>query len=280
MKVATVYRHLQAIQFVFRLAADYKAVPHDLMRKVLWTTKQLKKLKAEEKDMSRLAWGDKLPDLLATTAFVSPQGGAPHAVFWPTLISAHAGLRMEEVLQLKTADFDKIDGIPVIRVQNGEGQHLKSEAAERIIPIHRNLIELGLLQMVEERRASGQEWLFPNIERCAAKARLSGTFTKVFTNYRITEGVYDPRRDFHSLRTNFNVILKRKKCPLEIRKRLLGHELNDVTEDHYDPEGSPIAEFDEWVQSIDIDISGITSPYRKERAVVGNVVSFATSGAA
>ncbi|CUH39542.1 hypothetical protein JSE7799_02269 [Jannaschia seosinensis] len=115
-------------------------------------------------------------------------------------------------------------------------------AAARIIPIHKTLLDLGLLRLVAHRKAQGQEWLFPEIERCAAKGRLSGTFTKTFTYYRIAEGVYDPLRDFHALRTNFNVMLKRRHCPLEIRKRLIGHELKDVTEEHYDPEGSPIVE--------------------------------------
>ena len=228
--------------------------------------------------MSRLAWGDKLKDLLGTSAFVSDFADEVHAVFWPTLIAAHAGLRMEEVLQLKTCDIDTVDSIPVFRIQSGEGQHLKSEAAKRIIPIHQNLIDLGLLIMVQEQRDRGQEWLFPNIERCAAKGRLSGTFTKVFTHYRIKEGVYDPRRDFHSLRTNFNVILKRQECPLDIRKRLIGHEMNDVTEEHYDPEGAPIAEFNEWVQMIDIDVSHIWSKWRPSAPAIGNVVSLQARG--
>jgi hypothetical protein len=104
--------------------------------------------------------------------------------------------------------------------------------------------------------------LFPGIDRCAAKGRLSGTFTKTFGHYRIKEGIYDPRRDFHSLRTHFNVELKRAKCPLEIRKRLLGHKLRDVTEEHYDPEGSPIEEYKQWVDGLEIDISKVRSPYR------------------
>lgn len=280
LRVGTVYRHNQAILFVFRLAAGQGCADMRVMKNVLWTNKQLEKLKMEEKDTSRLAWGDKLDELLGSTAFVSPCEGEVHTVFWPTLIAAHAGLRMEEALQLKTCDIDSVDGIAVFRIQSGEGQHLKSDAAKRIVPIHQNLIDLGFLAMVEEHRRRGREWLFPEIERCAAKNRLSGTFTKVFTHYRITAGIYDPRRDFHSLRTNFNVILKRKKCPLEIRKRLIGHELRDVTEEHYDPEGSPIAEFNEWVQGIRIDVSHIVSPWRLSKADTGNVVSLRAKGLA
>lgn len=72
VRVATVYRHMQAIQFVFRHAADHGAALLNAMKGVIWTTKQLDRLKAEEKDMRRLPWGDKLADLLNTTAFITP----------------------------------------------------------------------------------------------------------------------------------------------------------------------------------------------------------------
>jgi len=282
VRVATVYRHMQAIQFVFRLAADHGAAPVNAMKGVIWTTKQLDRLKAEEKDMKRLAWGDKLADLLNTTAFTAPvqPGAQMHDVFWPTLIAVHSGMREEEALQLKTDDFDTIAGIPIFRIQCGEGQHIKSGTRHRIVPLHKNLIELGLLRHVQECRRKGQEWLFPEIDRCAAKGRLSGTFTKTFGHFRIKEGVYDPRRDFHSLRTHFNVELKRKKCPLEIRKRLLGHKLRDITEEHYDPEGSPIEEYKEWVDRLEIDISRVRSPYRdlREHPADGKIIVFAAPG--
>ncbi len=279
VRVATAYRHMQAIQFVFRHAADHGAALINAMKGVIWTTKQFDRLKAEEKDMRRLPWGDKLADLLNTTAFITPvaPGENVHVVFWPTLISAHSAMREEEALQLRTDDFDTMKGIPIFRIQCGEGQHIKSGTRYRIVPVHKNLIELGLLKHVEECRRKGQEWLFPEIERCAAKGRLSGTFTKTFGHYRIKQGVYDPRRDFHSLRTHFNVELKRAKCPLEIRKRLLGHKLRDITEEHYDPEGSPIEEYKEWVDGLEIDISHIRSPYRDrhERHPDEKIIRFA-----
>ena len=277
----TVYRHLQAIQFIFENAADHGAAPHNLLKGVMWTIKQKETLRAEEKTARRLPWGDALGDLLATSAFVMPMadGTDVHDVFWPTLLGVHAGLRQEEALQLRADDVDTIEGIPILRIQSGEGQHLKGGTEHRIVPLHDNLVALGFLRFVEERRRAGQVWLFPDINRCAAKGRLSGTFTKTFTRYRVAEGVYHPRRDFHSLRTHFNVSLKRRQCPLEIRKRLMGHKIRDVTEEHYDPEGSPIQEFKEWIDTIEIDISGIRSPWADAAGAMAgtadNVVQFA-----
>lgn len=54
------------------VAADHGAIQHGRLKGVLWTKKQLDALKTEEKDNRRLPWGDKLRDLLSTSAFISP----------------------------------------------------------------------------------------------------------------------------------------------------------------------------------------------------------------
>ncbi|WP_176214327.1 hypothetical protein [Roseovarius sp. A-2] len=46
-----------------------------------------------------------------------------------------------------------------------------------------------------------------------------------------------------------------------------------MTEEHYDPEGSPIEEINDWVQSIEIDISQIVSPWRNPETLPENVVA-------
>jgi hypothetical protein len=47
-------------------------------------------------------------------------------------------MRAEEVLQLLTDDIRETDGIPFFDIKVGPGQRLKSEAATRKIPIHKN----------------------------------------------------------------------------------------------------------------------------------------------
>lgn len=182
-------------------------------------------------------------------------------MFWAPLIAYFAGPREEEVLQLKASDFETIDRVPCFRIQQGEDQHLKNGSARRIVPIHPALIDLGLLEFVERRRQEGQEWLFPALERSAARGRLSGIFTKIFSNYRVAEGLYDPLRPFHSLRTDFNVNMKRAAVPLNTRKQLMGHLVADVTDVDYDPEGNPIDELYRCVAKIAFDISGIRRPF-------------------
>ena len=271
LRVATNYRHQQEIQRLFVSAADRGLAPVNLMKGVIWTGKQLEAYKREESDGKRLPWGEKAKALFGSRIYVEPLEDPFDPLFWAPLIAYLAGLREEEVLQLKTDDFETIDGIPCFRIQQGEGQHLKNENARRLVPVHPALISLGLLEMVERRRREGQAWLFPGLERSAARGRLSGLFTKVFMTYRLKEDLYDPLRPFHSLRHDCNVKMKREDVPLNRRKKILGHAVNDVTDVDYDSEGDPLHVLHESISKIRFDASGIRRPFAGslESAAVG-----------
>jgi hypothetical protein len=64
---------------------------------------------------------------------------------WGPLIGLYTGARLNEISQLRLDDIIEIDGIWCIRINDGEGQQLKTRAAKRSIPIHRALIAHGLL---------------------------------------------------------------------------------------------------------------------------------------
>ncbi|SEA96237.1 site-specific integrase [Rubrimonas cliftonensis] len=262
VRVATIYRVMQDLQRVVRdEGMENGCFARNVMQRVIWSKKKIIELQKDEADTPRLAWGDRAKDLFATKIFTKPLADPGDPLFWLPLLGFHAGLRMEEAAQLKPDDIDTIRGIAVIRIRQGAGQHLKNLSARRTIAIHDNLLSLGLTRLVEQRRQEGQEWLFPDLDRGDARGRKSEVFSSLFTDYRRDQGVYDPQRDFHSLRKDFNVGMKRRKVGLEIRKRLMGHRLVDVTETHYDPEGSPIEDYRAAVNSVALDISGVQRPF-------------------
>jgi integrase len=261
MRVATAYRHQQDAQRFCRWGVARGLFPRNFMQGLMWSKKTIQALQREESDNRRLAWGDKAAALFGSRIFTGVLDDKGDPLFWAPLIARLAGLREEEVLQLKEKDIDTEDGVPVFRIRQGEGQVLKSEAARRIVPIHRALLVLGFLELVAQRRRERQEWLFPQVERSASRDRLTGIFTKTFTRYRIEIGVYDPNRDFHSLRQDFNVSLTDADVPLFVRKRLMGHEINDVTEVNYNAAGTNVHKLAEYVDRIRFDISGIRAPF-------------------
>jgi integrase len=264
MRVGTAYRHQQDLQRFCRWGVARGLFPRNFMEGLMWSKKTIKALEREQSDNRRLAWGDKARELFGSRIFTEALVDKGDPLFWAPLIARLAGLREEEVLQLKERDIDTEDGVPVFRIQQGEGQVLKSEAARRIVPIHRALIALGLLELVEQRRREGQDWLFPQVERSASRDRLTGIFTKTFTRYRIEVGVYDPNRDFHSLRQDFNVTLTDAGVDLPVRKLLMGHEFNDVTEKNYNAGGRNIHQLAEYVNRMRFDITGIRAPFASD----------------
>src|SRR3546814_1735737 len=71
-------------------------------------------------------------------------------------------MRREEICQLKATDFDEHGGIWFVRVQATEGRSLKTPAAERDIPIHDELVRIGLRDFVAHRYPG---WIFPELRR-------------------------------------------------------------------------------------------------------------------
>lgn len=81
-----------------------------------------------------------------------PEGGRGDAAAWIPLIALFTGARLEEIAQLQVDDvrIDALRGnVPIIRFTDlGDDQALKTDAARRDVPIHKELIKAGLLRFV------------------------------------------------------------------------------------------------------------------------------------
>lgn len=93
-----------------------------------------------------------LERLMACSLYTSrfrPLGGAGEAAAWLPLIALATGARIEEIAQLRVDDLilDRQYG-PLLRITDeGEGQRLKTESSRRIIPLHAQLVNAGLLRV-------------------------------------------------------------------------------------------------------------------------------------
>ena len=85
--------------------------------------------------------------------------------YWLPLLGLLTGARLNELCQLHLSDFQVIDGIHCINIQDEEeGQRLKNKSAERLVPIHDKLIEVGFIRYVERLHEQGQKRLFPALK--------------------------------------------------------------------------------------------------------------------
>lgn len=232
-----------------------------------WTSKEEKALKATETRAKREPWDDTIHKLLASPTYQGECDGVDDPLFWAPLISWHSGMRMEEILQLREDDFGTEGGVAYMRVRDGDGNIVKSAAAERRIPIHSNLITLGLLELVNFRRKSGRGRLFQGIARGENKGKFSENFSKKFTRLRQDCDVYKETMDFHSFRTTFHGFLLNASTVSDARRRrLMGHEPVDEGEKSYAQALSMVA-LKADIENVKLDISKIISPFAKAETV-------------
>ena len=120
--------------------------------------------------------------------------------FWLPLIAVFSGLRQEEICQLHVADVQENDGISFFDINDKGERKLKNRSAARRVPIHAELIRLGLLDAVAARRRAGEPRLFPQLQGGGVDGRLGHAYTKAFTRYRREVDLYRSGLDFHSFR--------------------------------------------------------------------------------
>lgn len=155
--------------------------------------------------------------------------------FWPPLIALFTGGRRREIAQLLVHDFRVIDGFPAMSIDDlgDDDKSIKSAAAKRIIPVHPELIQLGLLDYVEDVKALnlGDE-LFPGIgvngygEKGNAIGQAWGRHKKA-----VGEKM-DKAPTFHSFRATAIGVLKANNVPFDMRCQLVGHELDHVSQSY------------------------------------------------
>lgn len=263
ISATTVKRHQTALQSIFDHAFNQRLIDSNPFKGRILTDAEVKRWKKSEARIERTGWGDAIYALLGSEIFRSPLTDEGEPLYWAPLIAMYAGLRLEEICQLRVRDFGTDDGVPFVAVQNELGsQSLKTINSLRRIPLHRALIDLGLPDLVEKRREQGMSRLFPDMNRSKSKGTLSAIMSKRFGYYIRSRGIKDEGLDFHALRTEFLVRLTRARVPDHVRKGLMGHEQTDVTHANYFRAGETMSSLKDYIDRNNIDHSGVLSPFR------------------
>jgi len=267
LRAATIYRHMQDFQRICVYAIKTGALERNIMQDHIWDNYTLSQVELHQEDNKREIWtAERLGKLFRTPLFQDELKDSGDPQFWAPLIALHGGLRSEEILQLNSDDIRDCDGVWCFVLRQGCNQSLKSFAARRTIPIHQNLIDLGLLELVAWRKRNGEVRLFPALTRSKNKSTYTENFSKTFTKFRKDNKVYWLNCDFHSFRTTFNVALIRSECPDTQRRHLMGHVEKDVGIVHYNPDGFAETQLQKKVNAVKIDISMIRKPFGDRNA--------------
>jgi integrase len=222
LRTETCVRHMRLFSQVMEFAIFDGLRTDNPIKDLIWTGREIKSRTNREQTAKRTGWGDDINKLLASPIYREPLDEPGEPLFWAPLLALFAGLRMEEALQLRADDFCTELGVPYICVRiTDENQRLKFVAAQRRVPVHRALLDLGLLDLVELRRAIGQGRIFTHLERGKNKEKIGDIFSKRFTHYRKRNDLYEAAKDFHGLRTDFQTRLLRPRVRWDTSNGLL-----------------------------------------------------------
>ncbi len=164
----------------------------------------------------------------------------PH-YYWLPLLAIYQGGRLNELSQLYLDDIRiSAEGIDYLDFNlAGEGKmdideadwdpaddkSLKSVNAERIVPLHKHIIELGFLEYVRSLRKAGYTRLFPELryDKNKGYGKAAGSWFNERYLGRELGIPRNGRKTFHSLRHNFATALTDMNLRSNVKADLIGH---------------------------------------------------------
>jgi integrase len=134
----------------------------------------------------------------------------PHIIrdskYWLPLLALFHGARLEELADLYGRDVREVDGIWTLHIvemldkAGGGSRRLKTGNAERLIPLHPEMIRLGFLAYVQNTAPGADDPLFPDLEPQGMDRRRGPRITRWFVHYRKQIGLYRPGVAHHAFR--------------------------------------------------------------------------------
>lgn len=150
------------------------------------------------------------------------EGRPGNAVFWIPLIAAYSGGRREELAQLYVEDIHQHEGGAwFIRIiDDRPDKSVKTDSSRREIPVHPDLIALGLLTLVQGRTPGTR--VFPQLVKVSDG--FAGIVSKSWRPITQRCGVYQPGRNpLHAFRHSFKTLAREHGIPKEVSDWITGH---------------------------------------------------------
>jgi integrase len=228
VSAGTVNKQLGAVQAIAGWAHHNGVVPEDLP----WSD-PFHKMRVEEEQSERAPF---VPSELQTifkaplfTEQETPEGAKGAAGVWLPLLALFSGARQAELAGLRVSDVhDDVStgtSLPLLFIvaERKAGKKLKTKSSERVVPVHPQLVRLGFLKYVEQRKREGEKaWLFPTVapDRPGALRAWSKWFGRYLRN---TVGIADTAKVFHSFRHGFKDAARAAGVSQEVHDALTGH---------------------------------------------------------
>jgi integrase len=159
---------------------------------------QIKRQKRADQERQEYTSKD-LKKLIGSKEYIEGKHRHSYA-YWTPLIALYSGCRLEEICQLHLEDIRQEKGVWVFDINDKGEKRLKNRSSERLIPIHHQLVDLGLLDHVYSLADKGEERLFPELQK--RRDGYGQTVSKWFQRYKKRCGITSCKT-FHSFRHTF-----------------------------------------------------------------------------
>ena len=169
---------------------------------------------------------DELSQIFGLRGFVRPNSKRPNR-YWMPLIALYTGARLEEIAQLYVEDIRKIDDFWCLDINEQGDKQVKSNASERVIPLHDELLGLGFIEFVEAQKSNGHDRLFPELTK--GRDGYGHSFQKWFGREKTKAGFPKLTKSFHSLRHTFIDRLRNLGVDEAKLAALAGHTNQSIT---------------------------------------------------
>ncbi len=184
---------------------------------------------------------DELRALLSHPAYLTKHFRSTYS-FWLIPLAVFTGARLGELCQLELKDFVEIDGVPCIDINDindtaapgdeekgTRGKHVKNANAKRLVPIHPELVRMGLLRYVETLREKGQIKFFHDLNHERRDGPAQGA-SNWFQGFRDRAGLTEKQATvFHSFRHLFITRILDAGTAPHLLAPVVGHEAELVT---------------------------------------------------
>lgn len=177
-----------------------------------------------------------------------------HYRYWGTLLGIYTGARLNEVSQLMLDDIQQKDGIWYFNMNDdGDDKRLKTDAAKRLVPIHKELLRLGILEEVERLHKRGHTRFLHQLKFCRKNGygkKLGHYFNQVLLpDLGLKKQAHV--EVFHALRHTAVTRLYQAGVPQPIVETIVGHERSGTSQQVYFREGYKLAQLKEAMDRFD-----------------------------
>lgn len=153
---------------------------------------------------------DQLSQIFATRPWIGNENGLSDrpSRYWAPLISLFSGARLTEVCGQRVDEMIVEEGVHAFHFRHRPGDRAMKNGKSRKVPVHPELIRLGLWEFVASARASNRDMLFNDVSRHKLGKWGDGT-SKWFARKVRALGLEGTNLSFHSLRHTFEDALRR-----------------------------------------------------------------------